>query len=260
MTFFHNVESAFASMKIRLAGPQYIPGLFSDRYNERLSVKYADTLIAINERDKLKLEKIYKRPIDGILSTIWFEDDELVEIQDNTPVSKPLEALFLGAWFYANTAGITWFIQNVLPLAAIRLTVAGKGMEKLRGLFAESEKLRIIGTVKDIEKVYRFADCVIAPIFDGSGMKVKTGMALRYGKTVVGTREAFTGYHITHGQEGYVCETVNEFLKAFEEITKLQETKVNRASFRYSREHLSKSAALEKLQNIFSLPFPVDRG
>ena len=238
ITFFHNVEIVFASMKIRLGGLQYIPALISDWYNERLSVKYADTLAAINERDKAELEKIYKRPVDGICSTIWFEDDELLEIQDDTPLSKPLEVLFLGAWFYANTDGITWFIQKVLPLASIRLTVAGKGMERLRETFAESDKLRIPGTVKDVGEVYRRADCVVAPIFDGSGMKVKTGEALRYGKTVVGTCEAFTGYDITDGLEGYICETADEFLKAFDEIARRQKTKVNNASLNYSREYL----------------------
>jgi hypothetical protein len=250
ITFFHNVEIVFALMKIRLAGLQYIPALIADWYNERLSVKYAHKLIAINERDKIKLEKIYKRSIDGILSTIWFDDLDLFDIKDATPLSKPLEVLFLGSWFYANIAGISWFIKNVLSVANIRLTVAGKGMEKLREAYQESEKLCIFGSVRTLEDVYGRTDCVIAPIFDGSGMKVKVGVALRYGRTVVGTPEAFMGYPITNGLEGYICETADDFLKAFDVIAKWQKTKVNRASFEFCKRHLSKSLALEKLQKI----------
>jgi glycosyltransferase involved in cell wall biosynthesis len=244
-------------MKIKLGGLWYLPALLSDWYNERLSIRYTHTIMAINERDQVKIEKIYKRHVDGICSTIWFEDSDLIKIKDNTPLSKPLEVLFFGAWFNANIAGITWFIRKVLPLATIRLTVAGRGMEKLRETYAESEKLCILGTVKDIGEVCLSADCVVAPIFDGSGMKVKTGEALRYGKTVVATSEAFTGYHITNGLEGYICETADEFLKAFDEIAKRQKTKVNMASFRYSREYLSKSVARRKLQSILSLPCSV---
>lgn len=253
ITFFHNVEIIFAFMRIRIGGLQYIPALISDWYNESLSVKYAHKIIAINDRDKIEIEKIYKRSIDGVYSTIWFEDSELLDIKDDMPLSKPLEVLFLGSYFYANVAGITWFIQKVLPLANIRLTVAGKGMEKLRETYTENDKLHIFGTVETVDEVYGRADCVVAPIFDGSGMKVKTGEALRYGKTIVGTHEAFTGYQITHGLEGYICETAADFLKAFDKITEGQKTKVNSASFNYCKKYLSKSIALKELLNILSL-------
>lgn len=51
------------------------------------------------------------------------------------------------------------------------------------------------------EYIYN-ADFLIAPIFEGSGMKLKTAEALMYGKTVFGTTEAFEGYDVDYEQVG----------------------------------------------------------
>jgi glycosyltransferase involved in cell wall biosynthesis len=247
VSFFHNVEYKYMFAIMRIQGLHYLPAFLSSWYNEKLTAQYSDICIAINERDKDIIEKKYKRIVDGMLPP-WYEEYIIPEESKMAPVSKPLKVLFFGSWFFANIAGIKWFIQNVLPLADIQLIVAGRGMEALRDFYPESEKLLIGGTVKDPEEVYSNADCVAAPIFDGSGMKVKTGEALRYGKTVVGTREAFTGYHITNGLEGYICEAADEFVMAFKKISDGQPMKVNEASYLYFKEHLSKQAAIKKLK------------
>lgn len=55
---------------------------------------------------------------------------------------------------------------------------------------------------------------MIAPIFDGSGMKTKVAEALMYGKKIIGTPEAFSGYEGVADQAGWVCATANEFVAA----------------------------------------------
>ena len=53
-----------------------------------------------------------------------------------------------------------------------------------------------------------------APIFDGSGMKTKVAEALMYGKKVVGTPEAFSGYEDIVKKAGWVCTTAVDFVAA----------------------------------------------
>jgi glycosyltransferase involved in cell wall biosynthesis len=122
-------------------------------------------------------------------------------------------------------------------------------MERLKK--HETDRARIIGTVDNLDEAYARCDCVVSPIFCGSGMKVKIADAFRHGKTVVGTPESFTGYHITDGKEGYVCETDREFIQAFREIANNQRKKINRASVSYFYRYLSKTCALNNYINIF---------
>jgi glycosyltransferase involved in cell wall biosynthesis len=111
--------------------------------------------------------------------------------------------------------------------------------------------VRVIGTVDNLDEVYARCDCVVSPIFHGSGMKVKTADAFRHGKTVVGTPESFTGYHITNKKEGYICKTAGEFLQAFKEVAGSQKKKINRAAVSYFHQYLSKTYALNSYMNIF---------
>jgi glycosyltransferase involved in cell wall biosynthesis len=247
ITFFHNIEYLYAISVLRISGLQYLPMLFANWYNEKASIKYSDSLIAINDRDRLALNKKYNASIGAILPP-FYEDYELPE--KDVKITCPLEVLFFGSWFHANIAGIKWFIDNVLPRADIKLTVAGRGMEKLNQFYHNSEKLIILGTITDVDSMYRQADIVVNPVFDGSGMKIKTGEALRYGKTIVGTHEAFSGYNITHGVEGYICETADDFLEAFKKIGIRQQSKINNAAYTYFKSFLTKEVAVKNLSNI----------
>jgi len=251
VSYFHNVEYIYTRSRVKLEGILYLTQWLAAYRNERDAMRYSDIKIAINSRDKTELERIYKMPVDAVYSSIWFYDVPATE-ENSKPLSKPLEVLFFGSYFYANIAGIGWFIEKVLPGADIHLTVAGRGMEELRKRYRQSEKLRITGTVEDPAALYAAADCVVVPVFDGSGMKVKTGEALRYGKTVAGTKEAFTGYAITNGAEGYVCETADDFIRAFKRISAEQETKYNPASAAYCEKYLSKEAAASFYQSIIN--------
>jgi glycosyltransferase involved in cell wall biosynthesis len=77
----------------------------------------------------------------------------------------------------------------------------------------------VIGPVDNLFEWYRLARFVIAPIFDGSGMKTKVAEAMMYGKKVVGTPEAFSGYEV--GQDaGWVCRTPDDFVAAINEACK----------------------------------------
>jgi vacuolar-type H+-ATPase subunit F/Vma7 len=247
ITFFHNVECVYALFYILINGLWYIPMFFSHLFNEARAVKFSDTLITFNERDKTVIEKIYKKRVDYTHS-VWLDACSPRPEEDSLGISSPLEVLFVGSWFYANVAGIKWFIKKVLPGANIHLTIAGNRMERLKKY--ESAGLQVVGTTDDLDKLYSYCDCVVAPIFHGSGMKIKVADAFRHGKTVVGTPEAFTGYHITGRKEGYICKTAGEFKQAFMEIAGNQRQKTNKFALSYFESFLSKTCAINNLSEI----------
>ncbi|MGL4307819.1 MAG: glycosyltransferase, partial [Cetobacterium sp.] len=180
--------------------------------NEKLTYKYSDEIIVLNEREKKELIKIYgdqyKNKINIIPLTLEDKFTEYNEIED----LKKFDYLFVGSDFYANINGLRWFCKNVMPYVSGKLKVIGKGMEKYK-LELENEKIEIIGTVESIEEYYYSALCVVAPIFEGAGMKTKITEALMFGKKIFGTKEAFEGFDI-NVEIGEVCNTREEFIKS----------------------------------------------
>jgi glycosyltransferase involved in cell wall biosynthesis len=129
-------------------------------------------------------------------------------------------ALFVGGTFYANVQGIAWFIEHVAVNSPIKTFVVGKGFESWKDLLERNGNVQVIGSVDSLAPWYLGAHVVIAPIFDGSGMKTKVAEALMFGKRVVGTPEAFVGYEAVIARAGVVCESPAEFLAALENESK----------------------------------------
>jgi len=93
--------------------------------------------------------------------------------------------------------------------------VVGRGLEDLRPNIESKGKVAVVGAVDSLAEGYMNAQFVIAPIFDGSGMKTKVAEALMYGKKVIGTPEAFSGYNDVVDKAGWVCTTADDFVAAF---------------------------------------------
>jgi glycosyltransferase involved in cell wall biosynthesis len=108
----------------------------------------------------------------------------------------------------------------VVPWIDIPVVIVGKGFETMRVELERPGKVTVIGEVDSLSDWYRRCQFVIAPIFDGSGMKTKVAEALMYGKKIIGTPEAFVGYEKIVDRAGYVCETSKEFIYAMEVATR----------------------------------------
>ena len=109
-----------------------------------------------------------------------------------------------------------WFIERILPQVNAKLIVVGANMDK--SSFKNNEKLEIHGFVDDLGEYYRNCDVVIAPIFEGSGMKTKTTEALMWGKYIIGTNESFCGFAIDDSI-GLICHTEDDFVKGINRIS-----------------------------------------
>ena len=212
IVFFHNVEIVyFSSYLLTSKRLHHVIGLPATIANEWKSVKYADSVITLNQRDSHDLERWYKRSSDLILPT------SLPDLFDKSALQKrqstdPIILLFVGSRFFPNEQGMKWFIQKVLPhLANVKLYIVGKGFEALRENW-NSEKVEVVGACQDLSPYYYMSDVVVAPIFTGSGMKTKVAEALMYGKTVLGTAEAFEGYEIDREEVGKECNSESDFI------------------------------------------------
>ena len=210
-TFFHNVESKFfLGSFLARKNLNSLLVLIVNYLMEKNSCKFSDNLICLNRIDSSDLFKIYKRNCDFIIP--MYLEDQLTNKKIKTNPHGDY-CLFVGGDFYANYHGIKWFVDNVFDKVKLDLVIIGRGMDKYKAEFGSNSRIRVLGEVESLEDWYKNCKFVIAPIFDGSGMKTKVAEALMYGKTVIGTPDAFAGYGEYFDVENYVCQSKDEFIR-----------------------------------------------
>lgn len=213
-TFFHNVEARFFWGALRRSRSIHALAVLAANYlAERKSVRHSAKIICLSSRDSQLLLKLYGRAASHV-SPIALHD-RLPERVAGLP-RRQVEgfALFVGGTFYANRDGIAWFVENVVPRISLMTVVVGKGFEAIKHQLEREGQVVVVGAVESLAEWYRSALVVVAPIFDGSGMKTKVAEALMHGKRVIGTPEAFSGYEEIVGKAGRVCATAREFAEA----------------------------------------------
>lgn len=230
--FFHNVEYLYIKQEAEhlniLKRICYRIRAFQFYLNEKRICRKAYRIITINKRDSDCLNRLYKRSADFIWPTT-FEDK--YEQRDYT-LTEDRYMLFVGSNFFGNVDGITWFIDNCMPNCKMKLKVVGTGMDELSSRFNQ-ENVEFIGYVPDLSQLYCDASFVVLPIISGSGMKTKTCEAFMYGKTVVGTTEAFEGYDNLESSFAIVCNTADEFAKEINSLYENQKSKMNNHARQY---------------------------
>jgi glycosyltransferase involved in cell wall biosynthesis len=127
-------------------------------------------------------------------------DEEFISsVKAATPITEPIDLLFVAHWHPPNLIAVQWFLENVWPLIAnrgYRFRIVGRVKILAEGQAPELfERFRdcFAGEVADLAPSYHSARCVIAPMISGSGISIKTIEAFALGKAFVGTSKAFRG-------------------------------------------------------------------
>jgi hypothetical protein len=250
--YYHDVKRYLIRQWINKY-PYKAPVYWSLAYNEYLTQKYATYNIVLNEREaKLYLKYYHKQP-EKMLPVIVndpYANQKPIE-QKN---SDRLEILFVGAYYFPNINGINWFINKVIPLInrKIHFTIVGNGMDKLNQ-FNETNNISVYGRQEDLTYFYENADCVIGPIFEGGGMKVKTAEAFSYGKKFIGTDESLTGYlekakKLIDNKKIILCNDEEQFAAAIDMLT--ANNKFDSDIYQYYRKNYSLEAAKKMLMSL----------
>lgn len=250
VTFFHNCEARFFLGAYRQRKTLRNVGILAANFlAERRAVRFSDKRICLNRRDSDLLLRLYGVGATHI-SPMAIQDQLPPGAFDAPPTRGERYALFVGGTFYANRQGIEWFVQHVAEKASIKTYVVGKGFELWKDLLERNGNVKVIGTVGSIAPWYIAAQFVIAPIFDGSGMKTKVAEALMFGKRVVGTPESFTGYEEHVDLVGVVCRSAEDFISALDGESRVNEGAPSPALRRIYEEHYSPEAARNRLARI----------
>ena len=250
--FFHNVEYLYKKQELEhlnlLNRIRYRIRALQFYQNEKRICKKASRIITLNKRDSDCLSSLYNRTADLIWPTTFADKYE----QDGGTFTKEEYMLFVGSNFFGNVEGITWFIDNCLSECKLKLKVVGSGMDELSSRFNQ-KNVEFIGYVPDLSQMYSDASFVVLPIISGSGMKTKTCEAFMYGKTVIGTTEAFEGYDNLDPSFAIVCNTADEFVNEINRLTETQESKINNSARQYFLDNYETSVFDSKLNRFIDL-------
>lgn len=213
IVFCHNVEYEYYKTKYH-ANKNLLNFILKRyvKYNERQAVQNAYKLVTLNSRDDECFLKYYDRKGDYKLPITFGK----ASFHIGKEKCEGKFILFVGSNFCSNNEGICWFIKNVSPHIKIKTHIVGSCCNAIEEYLDINQypNIQLLGFVNDLDKEYREAAAVICPIFTGSGMKTKTIEALRYGKNIIGTSEAFMGVECDYSKIGGLCNTADEFIEA----------------------------------------------
>jgi glycosyltransferase involved in cell wall biosynthesis len=166
--------------------------------------------------------------------------------------------LFVGTDYKPNLDAIKWFLENVANKVKDKaiLKVVGYKLEKYKDKFIKYSNIEIEGTVDDLSKYYRDADLVIAPIFSGGGMKIKTAEAFGYGKFFAGTDESLIGYwemvpDALKNKKVFLCNTPKEYVELINSLYEIDFNKYNGDICSWMQEEYSFESNNRKYENIW---------
>ena len=193
LSYYHDVKAKLARDWMRNAPIYRKPIMYAMLSNEKLTAEYADVNFVLGDREEKLFVEVYGKKPEAQLS-VYMD----ITLSNDFYIKKPnakKKILFFGGYYRPNVHGIEWFIKNVYPqlMCETELIVAGHGMDKLNS-DSYPNGVVVKGYVESMEEIYRDADIVISPIFEGGGMKVKVAEAMAFGKIVVGSDESYEGY------------------------------------------------------------------
>lgn len=134
------------------------------------------------------------------------QDDEMIFFQQLSPLSHVYNIyskydyhpqlitnnhniLFLSGSNGFNQNGIRWFIKEVFPLIRkkfkdVQLLIGGAICKAIQEL-GSVDGVQLLGFIENLSDFYKQGDVAINPVYQGTGLKIKTFEAISYDKVVI---------------------------------------------------------------------------
>lgn len=178
-----------------------------------------DMLLAITERD-LKVFKNLGFHHDAVVTPVGIALNEYVPdfqcFQNNQ-----LTVGFIGAldWM-PNQNGIVWFLEKVWPKISERYPelefhIAGKNTPEWL-LKKAGNRVIVHGEVEDAKKFLNSHPVLVAPLFSGSGIKIKVLEGMALSRAVITTPVGAEGIPARSREHLLIARTAEEFIRQLE--------------------------------------------
>jgi len=199
----------------------YLKHLFStlERYEKGVLNRF-DGILPITEKDATFFKRYCKKPVKTIPFGVNPDDYPL---RGNEQQEFALFHIGAMNWM-PNEAGIRWFLKEVWPdvrakFPLLKLYLAGRVMPQWL-LNLKEKNVVVLGEVPDARAFILSKTISIAPLFSGSGVRIKIIESMSLGKAVISTRTGAEGIECTDGKDILLADSAEDFIAA---ITRLYE-------------------------------------
>src|SRR6267143_1626482 len=143
--------------------------------------------------------------------------------------ARPTEILFVGNFRHQpNVEAAEFLIEHIVPhFSNIRFVISGSHLPDVRRL----PNVDFPGYVPDTRGLYhRPNTIVVAPLFSGTGQRVKLLEAFAMGCPVITTSIGAKGFPLKNGSESLIADSVEDFLGALTKLISSIEIRVRLAA------------------------------
>ena len=170
---------------------------------EKEALSRADQILSIQEEETEFFKTLLpEKPIYTVFTQFEYHET----INSNTS-----NILFFSGNSDLNLNGISYFIEKVWPLVKKEVTnaklIIGGGICKaLRGVIKDAD-VELAGYVDDVCEFYKRGNIAINPVYQGTGLKIKTLEAISYGKIIVVHPHSVAGLYKKESVPVFVGDT-----------------------------------------------------
>lgn len=182
-----------------------------------------DANIVLSEEDYQELRKQHKGDFKHVIIPIGVPDRGMKKSVEKE--GDLLNILFLGTLTWEpNNQGLIWFLKNVIPLLERRnikfkFYIVGKNPSiEVCELAKNYDNIIITGYVESVDEYYEKCDCMVVPLFIGSGQRVKLIESFSKGMPSVSTEIGAEGLQIENHRNILIANTAEEFGDAIKEV------------------------------------------
>ena len=218
----HKIKEMMAEQAANPATRAYLRNLSVRLRNvESEACRLFDAVVPISEPDyRWFMNTSCKKPV--FLSETGAAMAEYVPEPDD----DKMRVGFIGALnWQPNREGIKWFLSHVWPCVSLNapsatLHVAGRGARPADRHWIRGPGVMFEGEVVDSQVFMSSMNVMIAPLFSGSGLRIKIIEAMSLGRTMVATPVAVSGLPAKDGQELMVAADPTSFCTALTSVLK----------------------------------------
>ncbi|HKM94130.1 MAG TPA: glycosyltransferase family 4 protein [Prolixibacteraceae bacterium] len=222
---------------------------------EKAMINQYDLLIPITERDLIKLNKLgNKKPALVIPAGINLE-----EAQNN--IQQKFDNLFfIGALDWApNQEGLVWFLDKcwnklLKNFPNLQLTIAGRNAPSWLVNKFKKKNITYAGEVPDAKDYMLNQGIMIAPLFSGSGMRVKIIEAMNLKKPIVTTTIGCEGIDINHKVHAMIGDTPSLFINNITHLLQQEQLahSISENCFTFVQSNYSNQNIAKRLINFYN--------
>lgn len=138
------------------------------------------------------------------------------------PIIGNHKLLFLSGNNEFNQNGIKWFLNEVFPpirksIPDVELIVGG-GICKVLPSLGDIEGVTALGYIDNPEDFYRIADVAINPVYQGTGLKIKTFEAISYDKITIVHPHSMDGIYDKNNAPLFASERPEKWVEFLQDL------------------------------------------